>query len=217
MPDYLGSLESGEKYHLSIPGMQETMELPMVRIQTPNGPCHIPSLNLIGQVGWNAALGRALAEKIRSVLSDLSGVVFLTVVEKALQLAQVTGMALGVPAMAVAYNRIKPHMDVNRRPLIQVGNDSRAEGEKFLALYERDLNLILQAERGIVLIDDAVSSGGTILALTDLVDEAAAFRGHEEIPVLGAFAVAREADCRLHCPIPVYTLTELPGPVPVRS
>jgi hypothetical protein len=59
----------------------------------------------------------------------------MTVVEKALQLAQVVASELGMADMAVAYNRVVPHMEASGRPVIQVGADSITSGVKYLALY----------------------------------------------------------------------------------
>ena len=74
--------------------------------------------------------------------------------------------------MAVAYNRVKPHMEPSGRPVIQVGADSITSGVKYLALYERDINLLTaRASGGVILIDDVVTTGGTVLGLVDLLDQ----------------------------------------------
>jgi adenine phosphoribosyltransferase len=138
----------------------------------------------------------------------------MTVVEKSLQLAQVVASALDMADIAVAYNRIKPHMEGTDRPVIQVGADSITSGGKFLALYERDINLLARASRGVVLIDDVVTTGGTIQGLLDLLDQAARLtKLSHPIPLRGVFCVAEEGKRTRILPAPVHALTRLPDPI----
>ena len=159
-----------------------------------------------------------LADRIRTSIPDLENVAILTVVEKALRLTQVIAQELGIDAVAVAYNRIKPHMESQRRPIIQVGADSITSGGKFLALYERDLNLLANSSGGIIFIDDVVSTGGTVFALTQLVEEIAR---HKDMPappdILGIFCAAQEGTDHPLLPAPLYSLTNLPDPQIISS
>jgi len=215
MADTLGSLESGKKYTLRVPGLAYTLELPWVTLAVNGRRLDIVSLNLVGQIRFNHDLGRLLAQRIRAEIPDLAGIVLLTVVEKALQLTQAAAHDLGVDTVAVAYNRIKPHMEPDRRPVIQAGTDSVTSGGKFLAFYERDLNLLAHARRGIIIIDDVVSTGGTIYGLATLIEEAARWRKMPRIPqILGVFCVAREGREHPLLPVPLYSLTQLPAPQP---
>lgn len=212
--DVLGALESGRKYQLKVEGLPYTVGIPMVRIPGKGGQdkvLTIASFNLVGQVRLNADLGRLLARKIRSVIPDMAGVAVLTVVEKALMLTQVAAMELGLEAVAVAYNRVKPHMESERRPTIQVGADSVTSGSKFLALYERDLNL-LAAAGSYILIDDVVSTGGTILALADLLDEVRRQKNLPPADIRGIFCVAQEGKSHPLLPAPLHSLATLPEP-----
>mgnify|MGYP000050093887 FL=1 len=210
--DVLGGLESGEKFRLNINGLPYDVELPYVRIPSRGGTLKIASLNLVGQIRLNADLGRLLGQKIQEIVPDLSKIAILTVVEKALQLTQVAAAEIGIDAVAVAYNRVKPHMEADRRPVIQIGSDSITSGRKFLAIYERDMNLLARAE-GFVLIDDVVSTGGTLLGMADLLEEV--LRSKQLPPPLihGIFCVATEGDNPPLMPAPVYSLTTLPKPV----
>lgn len=213
--DVLGALESGQKYQLVVNGLPYTVDIPLVRMPGKTGEGQgltIASFNLVGQVRLNADLGRLLAGRIREVVPDMRGVALLTVVEKALMLAQVTAMELGLEAVAVAYNRVKPHMEAERRPTIQVGADSVTSGSKFLALYERDLNLLASAE-SYILLDDVVSTGGTILALADLLDEARRRKGLPPATIRGIFCVAQEGRAHPLLPAPLHSLATLPEPV----
>lgn len=212
--DVFGSQESGEKYRLEVPGLDYAIDLPYVRLDSDGRGLRIASLNLVGQVRLNRDMGRLLAERIRAAHPDLNGIAILTVVEKALQLTQVVAQELGIDAVAVAYNRIKPHMEAARRPTIQVGVDSITSGGKFLAIYERDINLLLDARQGIIMIDDVVSTGGTILGLTDLLAEMARInRLDDPPPILGIFCAAQEGDDHPLLPAPLTSLTTLPTPV----
>lgn len=195
----LGALETGEKYIFEIPELGFRAELPYVLMPAFGGSIKIASLNLVGMVEWNRRFGKALAERIRKNTADLDGVVFLSAVEKALQLTQVVCEELGVPMMAVAYNRKKPHMEIEhgrRRPFLQVGGGSVTSGDKYLVVYERDVNLLATAAKGVVIIDDVISTGGTIAALATILDEIAERQHKGNLKILGIYCVAREGDMK---------------------
>lgn len=209
--DILDGLESGEKFLLKVNGLDYDIELPYVRISSGDKKLKIASLNLVGQTRLNNDLGRLLAEKIRTIIPDLSKIAILTVVEKALQVTQVATQILGIETVAVAYNRVKPHMEPDRRPVIQIGSDSITSGSKFLALYERDMELLARAE-AVILIDDVVSTGGTFLGLIDILDEVIRQKQLQDLPVTGIFCVAVEGEFPPQLSAPVYSLANLPAP-----
>jgi adenine phosphoribosyltransferase len=215
MAEILDFLETGESCQLEIPGLAYPLTLPWVWLLGEEQDTRIASLNLIGKVKWNQDLGQLIAQHIKRTLPDLEGICFITAVEKALQLAQVVASELGVSDMAIAYNRVKPHMETSRRPIIQVGTDSVTSGIKFLALYERDINLLVtRATRGVIILDDVVTTGGTISGLVDLLDQMAQLKTlRRPIPVHGIFCVAEEGRRSRVLPAPVYSLARLPDPV----
>ncbi len=215
--DVLNSKESGEKYLLEVEGLDYDIELPYVLVPARQGNLRIASFNLVGQTRLNRDLGVLLAGKIRETLDDVSSIVILTAVEKALQLTQVISMELGVEAVAVAYNRIKPHMEAERRPVIQVGTDSITSGGKFLAVYERDMQLLTSATQGYIIIDDVVSTGGTVMGLYEILEEAAAQAGRNAPQVHGIFCAATEGKAGALLPAPVHSLATLPTPQAVIS
>ncbi len=216
----LSLLETGEKYVFEIPDLGFRAGLPYVLLPATGGVLRIASLNLVGMTEWNRVFGSALAQKIRENFQNLEGVVFLTAVEKALQLGQVVCQELDIPLMAVAYNRRKPHMEIEagrRRPFIQVGGGSVTSGDKYLVIYERDFNLLSAAKRGVIIIDDVISTGGTIAALATILDEITERKSlnKEALKILGIFCVAREGEIKplyrglsdkIHC------LGNLPAP-----
>ncbi len=213
--DVLDSKESGEKFVLEVEGLDYQVELPYVLVPKADGHLRIASFNLVGQTRLNNDLGRLLAEKIRKEVPDYRSVVILTAVEKALQLTQVISSLLGIEAVAVAYNRIKPHMEAERRPVLQVGADSITSGNKFLAVYERDMLLLTEAKNGFIIIDDVISTGGTTLGLYEILEEAVSQTGGGTPRVHGIFCAAQEGANPLLLPAPVHTLTHLPSPQPV--
>ena len=215
MGDTDDRFESGERYALQIPGLPYLLHLPWVWLPGDEQDVRIASLNLIGQVRWNADLGALLADRVRSVFPDLRDVCLMTVVEKSLQMAQVAASTLAVAEMAVAYNRVKPHMESFGRPVIQVGADSITSGVKYLAVYERDINLMsARAAAGVILIDDVVTTGGTVLGLVELLHQVARFRSlPRPIPLLGVFCVAEEGRRSRLLPAPVHALARLPDPL----
>lgn len=202
--------ESGDKYTLAFDGLDYTVQIPWVWLPADTGETRIASLDLVGQTRLNRDLGRLLAERLRPLIGDKKKVTLLTAVEKALQLAQVTAQELGMDEIAVAHNRVKPHMEPGRRPVIQVGADSITSGDKFLALYERSLSIVNDARDGIILFDDVVSTGSTMLAMQSLVELAARFaRLPSPPPVLAMACAAVEGDPVIE---PLVHLARLPAP-----
>ncbi len=121
--------------------------------------------------------------------------------EKALQLSQVVCQELDVPILAVAYNRRKLHMEIEtgrKRPFIQVGGGSVTSGDKYLVIYERDFNLLSSAKRGVIIIDDVISTGGTIAALATILDEITEKKSLDKdaLKILGIYCVAREGEVK---------------------
>ena len=204
-------LESGDMHVLRVPGLDYGIPLPLVELESGGRRLRIASLNLVGCIRLNCDLGRLLAARIRERLGDLGSVVILTAVEKALQLTQAAAQELGVEAVAVAYNRVKPHMQPDRRPLAQTGSGSITSGEKTLVLYERDIALLAGARRGFVIIDDVVSTGETVRGLLRLVARAAERGGFPEPPLLGVFCAACEG-APPGFAAPLVRLAELPPP-----
>lgn len=223
----LGLLETGEKYLFEIPDLSFRAELPYVLLPAADGFMKIASLNLVGMAKWNRIFGRALAQKVRESIKNLEGVIFLTAVEKALQLSQVICQELNFPMLAVAYNRRKPHMEIEigrRRPFIQVGGGSVTSGDKYLVIYERDFNLLSSAKSGVIIIDDVISTGGTIAALATILDEITERKGlgKEVLKILGIFCVAREGEMKplyKGLSYKIHWLGNLPAPqfIPDRS
>ncbi len=205
------NMESGPKHVLEVPGLDYAIALPLVEIESGGRRLRIASLNLVGRVGLNDDLGRMLADRMRERLDGFEGVVILTAVEKALQLVQVVARELGVHEVAVAYNRVKPHMQPGQRPLVRIGSGSITSGEKTLVMYERDIRLLATARRGVVIVDDVVSTGETVRGLLRLAARAAERGGFAEPPLLGVFCAACEG-APPQLPAPLVHLAELPPP-----
>jgi adenine phosphoribosyltransferase len=203
--------ESGEKHSLAVEGLGYDVLIPWVWLPSDGGELRIASLDLVGQTRLNQDLGRLLALRLKPLLTGKKRVAMLTAVEKGLQLAQVTAQELGLDEIAVAHNRVKPHMEPSRRPVVQVGADSITSGDKFLALYERSLSIVAEATDGVILFDDVVSTGSTMVAMQALVEQAARF-AHlaSPPPVLAMACAAIEGEPVLE---PLVYLAKLPTPI----
>ena len=79
-----------------------------------------------------------------------------------------------------------------------MGGGSVTSGDKYLVIYERDFNLLSSARKGVVIIDDVVSTGGTVAALATILDEVSERKSLEKdaLKILGIFCVAREVELK---------------------
>lgn len=204
-------LESGEKYSLRVPGLDYTVQLPYVRVPLGDGTLRIASLDLLGLTRVNRDLGLLLADKLRPLVEGKPNVTLLAAAEKSLQLAQVVAEALGLEEIAVAHGRPKPHMEPGSRPLACSDAQSVTSGGKTLYLPERSISIVNRATDGVILLDDVISTGSTMLALSALIEEAAGFGNLDApSPVLAYACVAVEGEPMLS---PIVSLTRLPAPV----
>jgi len=66
----------------------------------------------------------------------------------------------------------------------------------------------------VILIDDVVTTGGTVLGLVDLLDQVVRFKNlPNPIPLRGVFCVAEEGKRTRVLPAPVHSLARLPDPL----
>ena len=202
--------ESGEKFTLTVEGLAYRVVLPLVSLPVEGGFLRIASLDLIGQTRLNRDMGALLAEKLKPFVAGKNRVTMLTAVEKGLQLAQVVASQLGLEEIAVAHNRIKPHMEASKRPVVRAGVDSLTSGDKFLALYERSLSILAEAQDGVILFDDVISTGSTMMAMQQLLEACSRYARVPVPPVLAQACAAVEGECALE---PLVALATLPKPV----
>jgi adenine phosphoribosyltransferase len=65
----------------------------------------------------------------------------------------------------------------------------------------------------VILVDDVVTTGGTILGLCDLLDQVARLKNLPQgIPIRGIFCVAEEGKRTRLLPASVVSITRLPDP-----
>jgi adenine phosphoribosyltransferase len=204
-------LESGEKYSLRIPGLDYAVQLPYVRVPLGEGKLRIASFDLLGLTRLNRDLGVLLAGKLKPFAEGKQNFTLLAAAEKSLQLAQVVAEALGLGEIAVAHGRPKPHMEPDLRPLARSDAQSVTSGGKTLYLPERSISIVNRATGGVILLDDVISTGSTMLALATLVEEAAGVADLDvPSPILAYACAAVEGEPVLS---PIVSLARLPAPV----
>ncbi len=177
-----------EFFAIDICGRRE--ELPVMRLE--NGP-KIAFFNLHGNVELTEFCARKLSEKLAGKAD-----VILTAESKGLQLAHCVARELGQSFYAVARKSKKLYMQDG----ISVAVKSiTTKGEQRFYLSAHDVRLLCC--KRVAVVDDVISSGGSIEALCELVREA----GGEvavKAAVLAEGEAAQRDDIIFLSPLPIW-------------
>jgi adenine phosphoribosyltransferase len=134
------------------------VELPLVEM--PNGS-HIYAFDLMGRTIWNQVAATMLAERIRA--TDIDFDMFLTAEAKAIALNQSLAELLGHAEYIVARKSLKVYM---KDPIeLSVKSITTDAPQKFFLGKDR---YELLRGKTVCVIDDVVSTGGTMGAFLDL-------------------------------------------------
>ncbi len=147
------------KFHtVDIAGRLE--DLPVLPL--PSG-INIAFFNLHGNQDLTEYCGKKLADVIRPSCPD----VIITAESKGLQLAHVVARELGHKFYAVARKTKKLYMQDGISVSV---NSITTQGEQHLYLSAHDVNLL--TGRRVAIVDDVVSTGGSLKGLEDIVSMA---------------------------------------------
>jgi adenine phosphoribosyltransferase len=172
------------------------VELPLVTM--PNGQ-RIYAFDLMGKTAWNEVAAQLLAERVQA-----SGVPFdilLTAEAKAIALTQALAVRLGQVDYVVARKSLKVYMT---DPVeIAVRSITTAAPQKFYLSRER---CDMLRGRRVCVVDDVVSTGGTMGAFVDL----AARIGFQIVIV--ACALTEGVERAEFAGVPLINLDHIPFP-----
>jgi adenine phosphoribosyltransferase len=159
-------------YELKVAGC--TRQLPIIPIS--------PTLAIAGFVilGDVELVGNAARELVKKVPA---GTDYLVAAEtKGIPLVHEMARLMGVPRYVVARKSIKAYME---HPLVVEDESITTKGKQILVLQDADIDLI--RGKNVLLVDDVISTGGSMKALEELVTKAGA-------KVMGRQAILAEGD-----------------------
>ncbi|MDR1808469.1 MAG: hypothetical protein LBR33_11265 [Propionibacteriaceae bacterium] len=172
------------------------VELPLVTM--PNGN-HIYAFDLMGRTVWNQVAATMLAERIRALGIEFD--MFLTAEAKAIALNQSLAELLGHAEYIVARKSLKVYM---KDPIeLNVKSITTDAPQKFF--LGQDRYELLRGKR-VCVIDDVVSTGGTMGAFLDLSQ-----RVGFDIVLIACVLTEGEERSEFHG-IPLVNLDHIPFP-----
>lgn len=144
-------------YELHVAGC--TRQLPVLNV---SHELAIAGFVMLGDVELTSACAKALAKKIPSNVD-----IILTAETKGIPLAADLAKELGMSHFIVARKSVKAYME---RPICVEDESITTKGKQMLCLMDSDIDRI--KGKNVLLLDDVISTGGSMLALTALTRKA---------------------------------------------
>lgn len=143
------------------------IDLPRVRV---NDQLSIYAFNMMGKANWNREAANALFARIGSPDAPVSGNGFdaiLTAESKAIALTEQLAGLMGMDAYVVLRKSVKAYME---NPISVETRSITTLGVQTLYLDRQDLEMI--RGRNILVVDDVVSTGGTLDSIMKVAEKA---------------------------------------------
>lgn len=161
-----------EYYELHVAGC--TRQLPILNV---TDSLAIAGFVILGDTELTVNTAKELAAKLPTEADMI-----MTAETKGIPLAAEMARILGMPHYIVARKSIKAYME---NPLIVDDESITTKGKQILCLSDVDVELI--KDKKIVIVDDVISTGGSLKALEELAEKAGA-------EVIGKAAILAEGD-----------------------
>ena len=181
-----------ERYHeLNISGCKR--RLPILNI---NDTLAIAAFVMLGDVELTEICSDELLKKVPAETQ-----VIMTAATKGIPLAAGLARRLGFPRYVVARKSIKAYMD---DPLCVEDESITTAGKQRLYLMREDAELM--RGKNVLLVDDVISTGGSMHAMQELV-EMAGGKICGEMAVLAEGPAAKRDDIIFLAPLPLFSAT----------
>ena len=155
-------------YELKVAGL--TRRLPVINISS---TLAIAGFVILGDVEMVEKTAEALAQKVD---------VLMAAETKGIPLVHAMARILKMDRYVVARKSIKAYME---HPLVVEDESITTQGKQILCLQDEDIDLV--RGKKVLLVDDVISTGGSMKALEELVDHAGG-------KVVGKIAILAEGD-----------------------
>lgn len=159
-------------YELKVAGL--TRRLPVTNISS---TLAIAGFVILGDVEMVEKTAEALAQKVPADVD-----VLMAAETKGIPLVHAMARILKMDRYVVARKSIKAYME---HPLVVEDESITTQGKQILCLQDEDIDLV--RGKKVLLVDDVISTGGSMKALEELVDHAGG-------KVVGKIAILAEGD-----------------------
>lgn len=176
-------------YELTIGPLKR--ELPLIKI---NPTTTIASFVLLGDAELTAYAAEQLSQKLKNIDFDY----LVTMESKGIPLAQVLSDQTNHPHFIVLRKSVKDYMDA---PLTESVHAITTSADQELVLDGADANLI--RNKKVVIVDDVISSGGSLNTANALLKKAGA-NVVKQLAILAEGPAANRTDIDFLAPLPLF-------------